>query len=132
MSFTNRFSELWKSDEIKPILRNYMIQWRKDPVILRIDNPTRIDRARSLGYKAKKGFILARIKIKRGGRKREKFKGGRRPKHMRRKKVVGISYQVIAEQRVNKQFKNLSVLNSYFLAKDGRHYFYEVYWLILK
>jgi len=125
MAIYKRIRNLWKSPEIKPILRNYMIQWRKQPVAVKIDKPTRLDRARSLGYKAKKGIMMVRIRIPRGGRKRPQFKGGRRSRHMRRRKIVAKSYQWIAEERVNKKFKNMTILNSYFLAKDGKHYFFE-------
>ena len=126
MGTYQRIKELWQSDEIKPILRNYMIKWRKQPAILKIENPTRIDRARSLGYKAKKGFFIVRVRLPRGGRKRPKFKGGRRSKHMRRRLMLDKSYQWIAEERANKKFKNCAVLNSYYLAKDGKYYFYEI------
>jgi len=118
--------EFYKTPESKNVLREYMIKWRKEPVIVKIEKPTRLDSARSLGYKAKKGFLIVRIKVLRGGRKRPQFKGGRRSRHMRRRKIVGKSYQWIAEERVNKKFKNMTVLNSYFLAKDGKRNFFEV------
>ncbi len=126
MGIYKRIRDLWKSDEFKPILREYMIKWRREPAVKKVERPTRLDRARSLGYKAKKGFVIARIRLPRGGRKRPLFKGGRRSKHMRRRKMVDKSYQWVAEERVNKKFVNMAVLNSYFLAKDGKHYFYEV------
>jgi len=37
-----------------------------------------------------------------------------------------MNYKWIAEQRANRKFKNLEVLNSYNIGKDGIHYFYEV------
>ncbi len=40
--------------------RKRLAEWRKEPAVLRIDRPTRIDRARSLGYKAKQGFLIVR------------------------------------------------------------------------
>lgn len=126
MGIYKQIRELWQSKEFKPILSNYMIQWRKEPVVVRLERPTRLDRARSLGYKAKQGFLVARIRISRGGRRREQIKAGRRSKNIRRRKMVGRSYQVIAEERVNKKFHNCEVLNSYFLAKDGLYYWYEV------
>lgn len=108
------------------VLRERMISWRKENVVTRIDKPTRLDRARGLGYKAKKGFVIVRVRVLRGGRKRQKFMSGRRSKTMRRKKIVSKNYKWISEERANKKFKNLCVLNSYWLAKDGRHYWYEV------
>jgi len=126
MVIYKKLRELWKSKEFKPILRDYLIAWRKELVVVKVDKPTRLDRARSLGYKAKKGFMIVRIRVKRGGRKRMRFKGGRRSKHMRRRKMVNKSYQWVAEERVNKKFVNMAVLNSYFLAKDGKSYFWEI------
>ena len=37
-----------------------------------------------------------------------------------------MNYKWIAEQRVARKYKNLEVLNSYQIGKDGIHYFYEV------
>ena len=37
-----------------------------------------------------------------------------------------MNYKWIAEQRVAKKYKNLEVLNSYPIGKDGMNYFYEV------
>ena len=117
--------ELWKSPS-NEFLRSRLISWRKDPVIVRVEKPTRLDRARSLGYKAKQGYVVVRTKISRGKRQRELIKKGRRSKHRRRKKIVGKSYQWIAEERVSRRYKNMEVLNSYEVAKDGKHKWYEI------
>ena len=114
-------NELWKSPN-KELMRSRLIEWRKQPTILRIERPTNLSSARSLGYKAKQGFVIARVRVIRGGRMRPKITGGRRSKHNRRKKIVGMSYQWIAELRAVKKFKNLEVLNSYNIGKDGKHY----------
>ena len=107
-------------------LRKLMIDWRKENSIVKIDKPTRLDRARSLGYKAKKGYIIARVRLLRGGRQRHRTNKGRRSKRHTIRKVVKMSYKWVAENRAQKKFINLEVLNSYYLAKDGKHYFYEV------
>ena len=57
-----------------------LIEFRKQGTVVRIPKPSNIKRARSLGYKAKQGFVMARIKVKKGMRMRPKFTGGRRPK----------------------------------------------------
>ena len=75
----------WKKPDIKT-LRNRMIEWRKGNSIVKVEKPLRLDRARSLGYKAKKGFIISRIRIQRGGRKRPKPQKGRKSKRQRRKR----------------------------------------------
>jgi large subunit ribosomal protein L15e len=117
--------EAWKKPDIIS-LRKSMIDWRKENVVTKINRPTRLDRARSLGYKAKKGYVLARVRILRGGHKRPKPVKGRKTKNLTNKKVLKMNYKWIAEQRAQKKFPNLEVLNSYNLAKDGKHYFYEV------
>lgn len=125
MGIAQILRKAWKKPDMK-VLRQRMIDWRREPVVVKISKPTRLDRARALGYKAKKGIIVVRVRVLRGGRQRPKFKKGRRSKARRRKKIVSKSYKWIAEERVNKKFKNLAVLNSYWLAKDGRHIWHEV------
>ncbi len=119
--------ELWKQpkENLGLLWRERLIKWRTEPSTLRVLRPTRIDRARSLGYKAKKGFIIARERVLRGGHRRYGV-GGRRPKTSRLRMVLNKNYQQIAEERANKAFPNCEVLNSYFVAQDGQHYWYEV------
>ncbi len=53
----------WKNiykDNYKQI-RERVVEWRKQNTITRLERPTRIDRARTLGYKAKQGIIIVRI-----------------------------------------------------------------------
>lgn len=57
---------------------------------------------------------------------RARITGGRRSKNMRRTKVVGLNYQQVAEQRAQKKHINCEVLNSYWLAQDGKYSWYEV------
>ncbi len=117
--------QAWKKPDTER-LRESMIEWRKDNAVIKIEKPTRLDRARSLGYKAKKGFVVARVRVKRGGHKRTKPSKGRKSSKQTIRKTLKMSYQWIAEQRTQKKFPNLEVLNSYPLAKDGKYYFYEV------
>ena len=112
---------------LKELLRERLIQWRHENALTRIDHPTRLDRARNLGYKAKQGFVVVRVRVLRGGKKRPRpTKKGRRSKRQTVKKSLGKNFQWIAEERTAKKFKNLEVLNSYFLASDGKHIWHEV------
>ena len=117
--------EAWKKPDEKT-LRERMTEWRKEGVFTKIENPTRLDRARNLGFKRKKGFVLIRVRIKRGGHKRPRPNKGRRSKRLHIRKTLKMNYKWIAEQRVDKKYKNLEVLNSYVIGRDGMHYFYEV------
>ena len=120
-------ADLWNSDEYKKILKEKMISWRRESVILRIDKPTRLDKAHKVGYKAKQGFVVARIRIGKGSSKREKPAGGRKPLHAgMTKHTPAMNLQHIAEMRIAKAFPNLEVLNSYYVAEDGKQIWYEV------
>ncbi|MEM4336488.1 MAG: 50S ribosomal protein L15e [Candidatus Woesearchaeota archaeon] len=121
MGFYKYLKENWNKE-----LKQKLIQWRKEPATIRIERPSRLDRARSLGYKPKLGIIIVRQRVTRGGRIRPKVSGGRRPKHSRRRKVLDINYQTVAEMRAVEKYPNMEVLNSYFVGKDGRYYWYEV------
>lgn len=111
----------------RELLRERLIEWRAGNSLVVVDKPLRIDRARSLGYKDKVGFIIVRSKIRRGGRKREMMdRKGRKTRKQTNRKTLKMNYQWIAEIRAARKFKNLEVLNSYPLAKDGKHYFYEI------
>ena len=120
--------EAWKRpyETISEEQKKRLIAWVREPVTTRIEKPTRLDRARSLGYKAKQGFIVVRQRIIRGGRQRPQIKGGRKPKHSRQRMVLSKSYQAVAEARAAKKYPNLEVLNSYWVGKNGGYYWYEV------
>ena len=104
-----------------------MIQWRKEENFSRIERPTRIDRARSLGYKAKPGYIVVRAHVRRGGLRKPTIKGGRKPAAKGISKItMGKNTQRIAEERAAKRYPNMEVLNSYWVGDDGKSFFYEV------
>jgi large subunit ribosomal protein L15e len=103
-----------------------LMQWRRSSPIAKVETPTNISRARTLGYKAKKGYLVVRARVKRGSRKRPKPMGGRKPKNYYRYVSPGISYQRMAEQRVARLHKNMEVLNSYWVGDDGNYTYYEV------
>ena len=122
--------QLWKRpyDGIMgQLLRERMMQWRKQPSIVRIPKPTRLDRARALGYKAKQGIIVVRVRVRKGGLNRPRPRSGRRPKRMG---VYGYapakSTQLIAEERAARKYPNMEVLGSYWVGDDGKYVYYEV------
>lgn len=120
--------EVWKKPEenLGELWRERLIAWRKEAATTRLEHPTRIDRARSLGYKAKQGYITVRQRVVKGGHRRPKVTGGRRTAHATRRLSLRKSYQVIAEERAGKKFRNLAVLNSYWVGEDGKNRWYEV------
>jgi len=125
MGLYKYLKENWKKNS-SDIIKKNTLQWRKEPVTVRIERPTRLDRARALGYKPKQGIIVVRQRVGRGGRKREAIRSGRRSRHFRHRKVLDMNYQTVAEQRVARKYTNCEVLNSYYVGQDGMNYWYEV------
>ena len=93
-------------------------------VVHRATRPTRIDKARRLGYKAKQGFCIFRTRVRRGGRKRPNPKGivYGKPSHQGiRKLKFQRSLRSVAEERVGRKATNLRVLNSYWVGQDATY-----------
>jgi len=117
--------KLWQ--ENSPDLRNRTIIWRKQDAITRIDKPSRIQRARRLGYKAKQGIVVVRARVGTGGMRRQRPKAGRRQKHLGVTRIkAAVSMKEVAERRVLERYPNMKLLGSYYVDKDGMHYWFEV------
>lgn len=61
------------------LLRVRCWEYRQLPSLCRVPRPTRPDKARRLGYKAKQGYVVYRVRVRRGGRKRPVSKVRRSP-----------------------------------------------------
>lgn len=106
--------------------RAKIMAWRSESPITAVEYPSNLIRARRLGYKAKQGYIIVRTRIDKGRRTRRKPMGGRKHKNFYRFVQPGMSHQAMAEQRVNRVYKNMEVLNSYWVGEDGNYKFFEV------
>ena len=95
--------DAWKvpaDSGVKELLWNRMQEWRREGSVVRVERPTRIDRARSLGYKAKQGIAVARVQVRRGGRRASRYVRARRSARMGKNRLTaGKSIQRIAEER---------------------------------
>ncbi|NAL77056.1 50S ribosomal protein L15e [Nitrososphaera sp. AFS] len=119
------WNNLWKLNSHE--LKSKAILWRSEQAIHRIERPSRLDKARRLGYKAKQGIIMVRARVGRGGMRKQRPVAGRRPKHLGVVHIKqGVSMRHVAERRVLKRFPNMESLGSYYLHKDGRFLWYEV------
>ena len=119
------WARMWK--ENAPELRERVVAWRRQNAVTRINRPSRLERARRLGYKAKDGIVTIRMRVGRGGMRKKRPRGGRRPKHLGVTKIkAAINMQRVAENRVLKRYPNMKLLGSYFVYKDGIHYWFEV------
>ncbi|MBI4895981.1 MAG: 50S ribosomal protein L15e [Candidatus Aenigmarchaeota archaeon] len=124
MGVTKYLQQAWKQPET--VYKKQVAMWAHEDVVTRLEHPTRIDKARRLGFKAKQGFVVVRTRIKKGGRKRPAPNKGRKPRSYGRFFTPGMNKQSIAERRVARKFPNLEVLNSYYIGESGTHKFYEV------
>ena len=116
---------LWKENSSE--IRERVIKWRKETAVMRTDKPSRIQRARRLGYKAKQGIIVVRMRVGTGGMRKQRPTGGRRPKHLGVTRIkADDDMKTVANRRVLQRYPNMKFLGSYFVYKDGKHYWFEV------
>ncbi|MFH1835345.1 MAG: 50S ribosomal protein L15e [Methanobacteriota archaeon] len=116
-----------KNVELRELIVERKKKWRKGSSVVRVEHPTRIDKARKYGYKAKQGFVVARVRVRRGGARNARPRSGRGPGRMGFLKLTRAkSIQSIAEERGQKRFPNLEVLGSYWMWQDGQYKWYEI------
>ena len=102
-------------------------QRQSELAVQRLEKPSNIPRARTLGYKAKEGFIAALVRVRKGSGLHRRPARGRRPKRMGVNKLTRrLSRQSMAEQKASRRFPNCEVLNSYWVGEDGKRSYYEV------
>jgi large subunit ribosomal protein L15e len=117
--------KMWK--ENSPELRAKAVEWRKQNALVRVDKPSRIQRARRLGYKAKQGIVVVRMRVGKGNMRKKRPVAGRRPKHLGVLRIKpALSMQRVAERRVLERFPNMNLLGSYYLHQDGLYLWYEI------
>ena len=117
--------KMWKTNSAE--LREKAVLWRTQNALTRIERPSRIARARRLGYKAKQGIVVIRMRVGTGGMRKQRPRAGRRPKHLGVTRIkADVSMRKVAERRVLERYPNMKLLGSYFLYKDGMHYWFEI------
>merc|ERR1712136_567936 len=125
-------NELWRkkqTDVMGFLLRVRTWQYRQLSRVHRASQPTRIEKARRLGYRAKQGFVVYRVRVRRGSRKKPVAKGctyGKPTHHGINQMKFQRSLQSIAEERVGRKIGSLRVLNSYWVGEDSTYKYYEV------
>jgi len=129
LSAYKHMDDTWLQEQQKrsDIVKNRLTVWRKQDSIVRLEHPTRIGRARALGYKAKQGYVVVRIRTGRGPREKPRPVSGRKPRSLGVNRYTPQkSRQWIAEERTAKKFPNLRLLNSYWVGQDHKWIFHEV------
>ncbi len=82
-----------------------------------------------MGYKAKQGYAVWRVRIRRGGRKRAVGKGivyGKPVLQVIRKLKKTRCHRCVAEEKVGRRRSNMRFLNSYWVGQDAVCKFFEV------
>merc|ERR1712137_263519 len=129
LKYVEELQKKKQSDVMRFLMRVRCWELRQLKVIHRASRPSRPDKARRLGYKAKQGYVIYRCRVRRGGRKRPNARGivYGKPTHQG---VNSLKYQrnhrSTAEARVGKRCGNLRVLNSYWVNSDSTYKYYEV------
>merc|ERR1712167_325616 len=118
-----------QSDVLLFLQRTRAWEFRQMPTIHRASKPTRPDKARRLGYKAKQGFCVYRVRVHRGGRKRPVHKGQVYGKP-RNAGITALkarrSLRSVAEERAARRCGGLRVLNSYWVNQDATFKYFEI------
>jgi len=129
-SFYAHIRDAWKDPDegnVSELQWQRQQRWRQQGAIERVERPTRLDKARAQGYKAKQGVVVVRVSVRKGSARKERFTAGRRSKRQgvtritRRKNL-----QRVAEERATRVYRNLRVLNSYWAGEDGSQKWFEV------
>ena len=119
-----------KQSDVKRYLQRIRCwKLRQLPAVHRATRPTDSVKARMLGYKAKQGYVVYRVRVSRGGRKKVIRRGlrDRKPKHAGIRKIKSaMNLRSVAEERVGRACTNLRVLNSYWINQDGKYMYFEV------
>jgi len=67
------------------------------------------------------------MRVGTGGMRKQRPTGGRRPKHLGVTRIkADDNMKTVAERRVLERYPNMKLLGSYYIYKDGKHYWFEV------
>merc|ERR1712144_44464 len=129
LKYVEELQKKKQSDVLRFLLRVRCWELRQLNVVHRASRPSRPDKARRLGYKAKQGYVIYRVRVRRGGRKRPVPKGatyGKPTNQGVNQLKFQRSLRSVAEERVGRRCANLRVLNSYWVNQDATYKYFEV------
>jgi len=111
------------------LLRLRCWEYRQLPGIVRLQRPSRPDKARRMGFKAKQGYVVYRVRVRRGGRKKPVHKGivyGKPASQGITQLKPTRNLRNLAEERVGRKCGGLRVLNTYWVNQDSTYKYFEV------
>ncbi|XP_037363273.1 60S ribosomal protein L15-like [Talpa occidentalis] len=124
--------ELWRKKQRNVMRFLLRVCWWQFPQLSaphRAPRPTQPDKARRLGYKAKQGYVIYRIRVLRGGRKHPVPKAatyGKPVHHGVNQLKFARSLQSVAEERAGHHCGALRGLNSHWVGEDSTYKFFEI------
>ena len=115
-----------RSSEVLP--RDIQLELRRQPSLHRVERPTRLARARRIGYSAIQGIVVIRANIRKGSFRKPSLAAiGRRPKRTGIRKItLNFNHQALLERRISRRYPNMIILGSYYLCETGQKRWYEV------
>ncbi|GFQ07316.1 60S ribosomal protein l15 [Phtheirospermum japonicum] len=114
--------ELWKKKQsyvMRFLLRARCWEYRQLPAVVHVTHPTRPE----------KGYVVYRVRVRRGGRKRPVPKGiiyGKPTNQGVTQLKFHRSKRSVAEERAGRKLGGLRVLNSYWINEDSTYKYFEV------
>jgi large subunit ribosomal protein L15e len=128
MAFYSRVQKSFETEykEKSQVLKKRLEQWRTEATVQKIAKPTNLARARTLGYKAKKEFMVVRVCVSKGNRRRRQTDQGRKSGKQRKTMNPGVNLKWFADRKAQNTHKNMKVIGSYFVGEDGRKKWFEV------
>jgi len=112
--------------ERSPIYRARLVKWAKEPTVSRVERPTNLARARTLGFKAKTGLYHRPRESGKGKPKEATPYGWKKAGKNVAYRSPEKSYQAVAEEKAATKFTNMEVLNSYWVGSTGINKYFEV------
>ena len=106
--------------------RDRISSWMDENTVARAERPTNPLRARSLGYKAKKGYAIARVRIAKGKRSRRRPDVGRKPGRNVKRVNPGKELKFYAIEKASRRFSNMTPINAYLAGENGQYKFFEI------
>mmetsp|Transcript_28356 Transcript_28356/g.67218 ORF Transcript_28356/g.67218 Transcript_28356/m.67218 type:complete len:205 (+) Transcript_28356:3471-4085(+) len=132
MGASSYINEIWRkkqSDIMSFLLQIRAWEYRHFPSVSRLIKPSRPEKAKRLGYKSKQGYVIYRVRIRRGSRKKSVPKGitsGKPKRHGVNQMKFNRNKQSVAEEKVGKICGNLRVLNSFWVNQDSIFKYFEI------
>lgn len=132
MAFAQILREIHRkkqSDIMKYMTRISLVEARQNEIVHRKEQPSFLERARTLGYKAKQGYSVWGVRIRKGDAIRSFSNGNTRGKCVNagiHQIKPSLNKQAEAEQIIGRQLGGLRLLGSYKIGQDARYHHYEV------